>query len=386
MNVVFAIAGRIEVYHHLDALDVQATSSNVCSNHDWPFASPEILDGTVSCALIQVPVQRSAWYPVTVVEVLAQPCTSSLGVAEDQDQVALGTLCQDVPELHEFFLVVTADYHKLAHVGICSQLLLSQRNTIGVDQKIACQRAHLFAPRGGEHEHLPWCVHPSQDRPDLRLKAHVEHSVGLVQDNVAALREVSLAIVNEVIESARGGNNALHAATQLHKLVTARCTAIQARCVDSAWATELLCLAFYLLGKLACWSHGQDTNLPSQTVRLVHDLQKARQQERQCLATASLGHANDVTPLDGELPSVSLDGHRLGEASITHGVHDHGWEHRLARLERVHGFGHCSTRLASYRHRNSAGLHGTNDILRVHRTLSLIVLWVVVAVLKILVG
>lgn len=63
-------------------------------------------------------------------------------------------------------LVVTyLDVHRVVH------------ETVG-------QPLDLFRPGGTEHAHLSTRVHLAQDLLDLRLEAHVQHAVGLVQDQV----------------------------------------------------------------------------------------------------------------------------------------------------------------------------------------------------------
>ena len=56
------------------------------------------------------------------------------------------------------------------------------------------QLSHLFRPGGGEHEGLPPPGHSLQDGTDLRLEAHVEHPVGLVENDVENLRKRTLMI------------------------------------------------------------------------------------------------------------------------------------------------------------------------------------------------
>jgi len=76
---------------------------------------------------------------------------------------------------------------------------------------------------GGEHESLPLAhvghrvlLHNS---PDLRLKAHVQHPVGLVQHQEAAVLQTDLSTVQQVDEAARSGHQQVAAPLQLPHLV-----------------------------------------------------------------------------------------------------------------------------------------------------------------------
>ena len=56
------------------------------------------------------------------------------------------------------------------------------------------QLSHLLRPGGREHEGLPPTGHSLQDGADLGLEAHVEHPVGLVENDVENLRKRTLMI------------------------------------------------------------------------------------------------------------------------------------------------------------------------------------------------
>lgn len=53
------------------------------------------------------------------------------------------------------------------------------------------------------------------DFPDLRLKAHVKHSVRLVQHEVSAATEVCFSCLEEVDEPSWSGNADLHTYKQI---------------------------------------------------------------------------------------------------------------------------------------------------------------------------
>ena len=57
---------------------------------------------------------------------------------------------------------------------------------------------HLLGPSGTPHEGLSVRSNHVHNLPDLRLEAHVQHPVGLVQDKVGAAVEVHLPRLQEV--------------------------------------------------------------------------------------------------------------------------------------------------------------------------------------------
>ena len=65
------------------------------------------------------------------------------------------------------------------------------------------------------HEHLPVRPDLRADLAQLGLEAHVEHAVGLVEDEVGDALEVGVADLEVVDEATRRSNYDLHAAPQV---------------------------------------------------------------------------------------------------------------------------------------------------------------------------
>ena len=64
----------------------------------------------------------------------------------------------------------------------------SPMRTRGVRLQLLGDLAHRLGPRRGEHQSLARARAHPQDLPDLRLEAHVEHAIRLVQDHVGRVR------------------------------------------------------------------------------------------------------------------------------------------------------------------------------------------------------
>ena len=64
---------------------------------------------------------------------------------------------------------------------------------IGAAQEVPSQLLNLPWPGRGPHQHLSVRTNLLKDLPDLGLEAHVQHPVGLVEDEVCGPLEVHLA-------------------------------------------------------------------------------------------------------------------------------------------------------------------------------------------------
>ena len=78
---------------------------------------------------------------------------------------------------------------------------------LGVAQEVPGQLLNLPGPGGGPHEHLSVGPNLLENLPDLGLEAHIQHPVGLVEDQVGGPFQVHLPGLQEVDQTA-GGRNA----------------------------------------------------------------------------------------------------------------------------------------------------------------------------------
>ena len=76
-----------------------------------------------------------------------------------------------------------------------------------VIKKISCQALNFLRPSCAPHKHLAIRSDLFDDGSDLRLKAHVQHSVRFIENKVCATSEVCLSCFKHVYESSRCCNN-----------------------------------------------------------------------------------------------------------------------------------------------------------------------------------
>ena len=122
------------------------------------------------------------------------------------------------------------DIAAAAHL-VCNRLLLDAADEhmhSVVHDKLRRDALDFLRPRCGKEERLPLPRQLRHNLLDLRLKAHVQHAVSLVQDQVRDLGHADLLRGDKIVEAARGGNDHLDAALDCTKLGPLWRAAIQA--------------------------------------------------------------------------------------------------------------------------------------------------------------
>ena len=94
-----------------------------------------------------------------------------------------------------------------------------------ITEEVTCKHLDLFWEGGREHHGLPsilrsWHVVLLHDPADLGLKAHVQHSVSLVQAKILAALKADLASLEEVNQPSRGSNQQVTASVKLPHLIS----------------------------------------------------------------------------------------------------------------------------------------------------------------------
>mmetsp|Transcript_85141 Transcript_85141/g.237621 ORF Transcript_85141/g.237621 Transcript_85141/m.237621 type:complete len:409 (+) Transcript_85141:663-1889(+) len=219
------------------------------------------------------------------------------------------------------------------------------------------QIPHFFVECRREHHRLPLGrFHVGGDLPNLRAEALAKHMVGFIQDEEAhrADAEPMLLVVDEVVEPAHRAHHALRMLTEAPELrLSHPSPAIASERRNAGDGRKFLGLCLDLHHKLAGRSQHEDlggvcawaTSLLQHLhwqVRvafglrahaLADELCEARQQKRQRLPRACLGHADEVAARGKDGPRVGLDGRRRLEARGPHDVHDARAKPRLRALE-----------------------------------------------------
>ena len=185
MHVILVLFGLIEVDHVRDGLEVEPSRGDVGRNERLHLAGAEALERPLAGVLGHVAVQGQGVH-LEPGQLERQPVGSALGADEHECQPALsGELLDQLLNLG-----VRGDRDKA--MGDLAFLVIGQRRGLEA-RRVARVGIRELPDRAVEsrlEEHrLTLALEPPQQPLDLRLEAHVEHAVGLVEYEQANLLE-----------------------------------------------------------------------------------------------------------------------------------------------------------------------------------------------------
>ena len=193
-----------------------------------------------------------------------------------------------------------------------------------VAQDALGQLADFGRQRGREHHRLTLARQVGDNLQDVVAEAHVEHAVGLVENQALDVREVDAAVLQVGNHAARGGNHHVGAhqhAPLLNVPALAVAAAVDHRGRDGQVVGEALELLVDLLRQLA---RGDDDERLDHVVLVALDEQPVEQRQRigRRLARTGLGAADDVAPLEDDRDGLLLHGGHLVKVHIVQTVED----------------------------------------------------------------
>ena len=125
-------------------------------------------------------------------------------------------------------------------------------------EEIASEGLHFAGPRGAPHERLAIWANLLHDGAQLRLKSHVKHAVGLVENEIRASSKIGLAALEHIDEASRRGNANFDTALEISHLRSFGSTSKDAGGLDARGFTKLYGHFMDLLGKLAGGCQNED--------------------------------------------------------------------------------------------------------------------------------
>mmetsp|Transcript_52496 Transcript_52496/g.162348 ORF Transcript_52496/g.162348 Transcript_52496/m.162348 type:complete len:392 (-) Transcript_52496:39-1214(-) len=244
-----------------------------------------------------------------------QLITAPLRLAEDEYLGTIHDLLQEALQTAAL-VVVLHDLHVLPD-GVGGAKI--QRADVDVDGVLPAQVAgeplHLTRPSGAPHQCLSVGSDLRDNLPHLRLEAHVQHAVRLVQHEVRDALQVGVAVLEEVDQPPGRRDDDLNTIAQITTLCRARGATVAASVLDLGAPPEAVGLLLDLNGQFARWRHHKDDGpIATREVRLRIDVHDSRQEEGQGLPRARLRDANHVAATEGDGPALDLDGRGLLEA------------------------------------------------------------------------
>ncbi len=208
VQVVLVVTGGVDVEDQVDAVDVDAAGGDVGGDQAVHVAGLEVLEDAGTGALGHAAVQRVR-ADTGVDELLGDAVGAHLGADED-DRAALagGDGGGDrglVLRLHDEDVVG----HGGDRAGGGVDLVRDRVDQVALDQGV-----DLVLERRGEQQALTAGRHQVEDLGDLGQEAHVGHLVGLVEDGDLDLVEGGGTAVDDVAQTARGGDEDVDAALE----------------------------------------------------------------------------------------------------------------------------------------------------------------------------
>jgi hypothetical protein len=212
VNVGVAVLGGVEVDHVGDVVDVDSARGDVGGDQGVVVAALEAGEGALALALRLVAVHGDG-ADLVGSELPHQPVGAALGADEDQDAAAL-SVAELADQGVELRLVAEVD-EAVLDLGLLLDLRL-----VDVAARVAGVGGGEIAggsfEGGREEESLAIAGHLPDDPIDRGLEAHVEHTVGLVEDEDPDPLQGDVAALDQVLEAARGGDDDVRLAGALH--------------------------------------------------------------------------------------------------------------------------------------------------------------------------
>ena len=197
--VGFRVVGNVVVHHVGNAVYVDSAGRDVCGHHDVQLSHLETVDGPLSESLRQVAAQRG--YVETS---CFQPFRNFGGglLGPHKDEHAVEIFAFDDPG-EGFHLVVTLDQQKaLADIFHRGGLALDTGFAVFA-QVFVDNLDNFFGHGGAEKRPLGVFGNLAQDGFDIFHESHVQHFVGLVQNNRLDLVQGNRTPLEVVDEPAR---------------------------------------------------------------------------------------------------------------------------------------------------------------------------------------
>ena len=208
VDVVGRLLGHVEVHHVAHVGDVDAAREHVGCHQDLHAAVTERLQGALALRLAAVAVDGLALKAKT-----GQSAHAGVGTAlgaHEHDDTLRALLLQDLGQ-HGVLLVGRDGHHELVD-GLGRRGDGRDLHAGRVTHQVGDGAHALVVERGREQQGLTVLAAAVHDGAHLRQKAHVEHTVGLVEHQGAHFVKVRRALLDQVDQTARRGHQNIAAA------------------------------------------------------------------------------------------------------------------------------------------------------------------------------
>ena len=306
---------QIEVDDERQLADVDTARGNVGRHEHRDLAFLEVGERTLTLVLRLVAVNR-ARQNARAVEVARDTVRAVLGAGKDECLMHV-RLADDLGQQRALLRL-------LNEVDLLLDLLDRTRGRRDRDLDRFFEHAlrkvcDLIRDRRGEQQRLALGRELLYDALDVREKAHVEHAVGLVEDEGLDLVQFDDLLTHEVPQAARRRDQDVRAALDRLDLRHLRHTAEDDRRRHRHIARILADVLVDLERKLA--RRGEDERTDAAARVLIQTLDD-RHGERAGLTRAGLCAAEQIAPLENRRDRLLLNGSRLFIAGLSKRLED----------------------------------------------------------------
>ena len=322
VDVVLDVVGEVVVEDGLDVVHVDAARGHVGGDEEFEAGLAELVHHAVALGLVHVAVQTFGGVALRV-QVFDEFVHHALGVAEDDAELEVVNVDEagedfDFPAaVHlEVDLLDGGDGHgRLLHADVLRGL------GVALDE-VADGPRH----GGAEEDGLARGGRGLEDVLDVVAEAHVQHDVGLVEDEHLELVEAQGAALHVVHDAAGGADDNLRALAEADELAVVGLAAVDGQGVDAALKEgEFVDLFADLDGELAGGAEDEDLDGAELGVGFLN----GRDGEGGGLAGTGLGLADDVLAGHQNGDGGGLDGRGLLEAKFGYGFEEFGGQAEL---------------------------------------------------------
>ena len=305
MHIALAIVGQIVVDHVRNSLHIDAAGNDVGGDQNLDPPAIELRQRPLARALRLVGV-NGVGADALVGQLLHHPVGPALGARKDQrpphvvaleytgQQIALTRLLDEEHPLLDPLRYRRRRRHLRPHRLV---------------QHIGGQRSDLLGQRRRKEQGLPFFGQGPNDAAHVVDKAHIEHAVGLVEDQDFDLVELDVALAHQIEQAARGRDQDIGFFAQRTNLRAGRHPAQNHRPLERQIAAVGAKTLLDLQRQLARRRQHQGANLPP-ALALAEQLQN-RQRERRGLARPRLCGGQEILALQHHRDSLLLNGRRL---------------------------------------------------------------------------
>ena len=333
MDIRIELRGHFVVDDMRDIRDIDAPRHDVGGHEKVAHAVLKNMNRILALALREIAVHRAAEH---VGNIRKRPAEVLLDLRKDIRGSALSLDEENgllVRRYHVFLVEIHQNGHLRRPLVVREVAVLLDERVDGVPRLVRAGRDHevvlldvlprelldLLVPRGGPHQRLRHeLVRPEEvhDVVDLRLEAHVQEPVRLVHDEERAPGEVDDALPAEVGQAAGGGHDDVRPVALPRLGVAVLGAAVRVGAADAERPGELLEDGVGLHRELAGGADDEDLA----GVHAGVDAREGGDGEREGLAGAGRGEADDVLAEEHHRDRVLLDGRRRDVADAREGA------------------------------------------------------------------